>query len=99
MIALPDPPPGGYKTIVIDPPWPAVGGWGKHSEQGNRYDRMTAAEIKRLRVSDLAAEQSHCFLWATHRFLPIAFDILPWYGFQYAFTMVWHKPAGRQIAG
>ena len=60
---------------------------------------MTEAEIKRLRVADLAAEQSHCFLWATHRFLPIAFDILLWYGFQYAFTMVWHKPAGRQIAG
>ena len=96
---LPNPPAGGYKTIVIDPPWPAVGGWGKSASKGNRYERMTTAEIKGLRVDGLAAEQAHLFLWATQRFLPMAFDLLPWYGFRYQFTMVWHKPSGHQIIG
>lgn len=106
MIALPDPPPGGYKTIVVDPPWPCHSGWGKsnkgvksHPEVADRYPLMTEREIKRLPIGDLAADTSHLFLWATQRFLPIAFDILPWYGFRYGFTMVWHKPGGPQLIG
>ena len=102
---LPNPPLGGYKTIVIDPPWPCH--LGNQSETGllatprvgARYNLMGEREIKRLNINLLAAEDAHLFCWTTQRFLPLAIECLPWWGFKYHFVMVWHKPGGPKLVG
>ena len=107
MIILPNPPPGGYKTIVVDPPWPCHVSWGKaadkgvqaHTQVADRYPLMSVKEITRLPMSWLTADTAHLFVWATQRFLPDALNILPWWGFRYGFTMTWHNPGGPQNIG
>lgn len=107
MITFPDPPPGGYSVIVVDPPWPVhrkhnhesyIGVYGNAPIEG-RYNLMPLEEINALPVLELAAERSFVFVWTTQRFLPAALECLTAWGFQYRFTMVWHKPAGPQPIG
>ena len=107
MINLPTLPLGGYATIVVDPPWPVArhqnyrhytGVYGNYPIE-NRYSLLPLAEIKSLPVLELAAEKAFCFIWTTQRFLPAALECLTEWGFQYRFTMVWHKPAGPQPIG
>lgn len=90
---------------MVDPPWPCVNSWnGKGTDKGvkrggfvsDRYDLMTAGQLKRLDMSLLAADQAHCFLWTIQSFLPLGLELLSWWGFKYAFQMVWHKPGGPQ---
>lgn len=107
MINLPTLPLGGYATIVVDPPWPSqrhqnyqkhTGVYGNYPIE-NRYPLMPLEDIKTLPVLELAAERCLCFIWTTQRFLPAALECLTEWGFQYRFTMVWHKPAGPQPFG
>ena len=76
---------GGYKTIVVDPPW-KYGKWGKASiaPRGSNYepqdsimpyDTMTLDEIKALPVGKIAAENCDLYLWTTQKYLPVSFEI------------------------
>ena len=60
---------------------------------------MTLNEIDETPVWELAADDCWLFLWTTNRFLPDAFTCIENWGFDYRFTMVWHKTTGMQIPG
>jgi len=90
-------PQGTYHTIVIDPPWPAEKI--KRDCSPNQFDydyaTMTIEEIKALTFG-VCEDGCHIYLWATQKYLPVAFEILKHWGFNYIFTMVWHKSGGFQ---
>jgi N6-adenosine-specific RNA methylase IME4 len=95
--------PGGYRTIVADPPWnqkagPLAGGVGEgfvfKGKQVSRdlpYPTMNLKAIKALPIADLAASDAHLYLWATNKYLPDAFEVVRAWGFTYSTTLVWAK--------
>lgn len=94
-------PIGTFSTIVVDPPWPI-----KKIERAVApaqtksilfdYPVMALAEIKALKIKDISADDCHCYLWTTQKYLPYSFEILEGWGFKYVFTMVWYKSGGFQ---
>jgi N6-adenosine-specific RNA methylase IME4 len=90
---------GVYDVIVIDPPWPM-----KKIERDvapNQvefdYPTMTEQELRNLEIP--YADNAHVWLWTTHKFLPLALDLLEDWGLKYVCTFVWHKPGGFQPFG
>jgi N6-adenosine-specific RNA methylase IME4 len=80
-----------FGTIYADPPW-RYGNQVTRGSTDNHYPTMTVDEIAALPVGDLAAEQSHLWLWTTNGFLfecPRLFDA---WGFEFKSTFVWVKP-------
>jgi N6-adenosine-specific RNA methylase IME4 len=57
------------------------------------YPTMTGAELFAFgeTVNEKAADDCQLFMWATQRFLPLAFKLIEAWGFQYSFTKVWRK--------
>jgi len=87
---------GLYDVIVIDPPWPI-----KKIERdiaSNQvefdYPTMTIEEIEQINIS--YTDNCHIWLWTTHKFLPIAFNLLQKWDLKYICTFVWHKNGGFQ---
>tara|TARA_R110000824_G_scaffold84445_2_gene210649 strand:- start:121 stop:705 length:585 start_codon:yes stop_codon:yes gene_type:complete len=103
-------PAGGYKTILVDPPW-KYGKWGKASiaPRGSSYEpqnsnmpyqTMTVDEIKAMRVKEIAAANCELYLWATQKYLPAAIDVLNAWGFKYCQILTWCKePKGTGQGG
>ena len=77
-------PPGGFATILVDPPWPAQGGE-KH------YRTMSLARIKALPVGQLAARDAHLWLWTTNALLPTAYEVAEAWGFTVRSPLTWVK--------
>ena len=103
-VHLPEPPPGGYATIVIDPPWPYDTGRDfpgvmqtPSPDHPLHYAMMSLWDITALPIWYLAGPQCHLFLWTTQKFLRDAFPLCRRWGFQYRRLMVWHKSAGVQF--
>jgi len=81
---------GLYDIISIDPPW----NYGrKYDPEGSRvanpYPEMNNEEIKKIELP--LNDNAIVFLWTTHKFLPVAFDILNHWQLDYKATMVWDK--------
>ena len=93
-------PAGQFATIVVDPPW-KMGGFGfdHHYAASKTYQLMPLSEIAARPVDAIAAPDSHLFLWTTGRFLPDAIAMLPAWGFQYKYPLVWQKNGGPQLPG
>ena len=95
--ALPD---GTYDVVIIDPPWAM-----EKIERDVRpnqsalldYPTMSEAELQALSIPTGA--DCHVWLWTTHRFLPMAFELLDLWGLRYSCSFVWHKPGGYQPVG
>ena len=81
---IPGLPPGGFATILVDPPWPAQGGE-KH------YRTMSLARIKALPVGRLAARDAHLWLWTTNALLPPAYEVAAAWGFTVRSPLTWVK--------
>ena len=94
---------GKYRTIVADPPWeigdfPANFGY----ESGKRtpYSTMSLAEIKALKVGDLAAPEAHLYLWTTAGYLRDCYAVAEAWGFEPMYPLVWCKPPyGEGLGG
>jgi N6-adenosine-specific RNA methylase IME4/ParB-like chromosome segregation protein Spo0J len=89
-------PEGKYNVLVIDPPWPMekIERDARPNQIGFDYPTMTEDELARL---DLPfGDDSHIFLWTTHKFLPMALRLFICWDVKYILTMVWHKPGGFQ---
>lgn len=88
-----------YKTIVADPPWryKSTNPVCLPEKQPLTcsveyyYPTMSIAEIKDLKVSEVADQNSVLFLWATSPMLPEAFDVMKSWGWKYKTIITWHK--------
>ncbi len=105
---LPDLPavPGGWPTVLADPPWRFTNRTGKVAPEHrrlDRYDTMTHAEICALPVADVVAERSHLYLWVPNALLPEGLEVLRAWGYRYVSNLVWAKrrkdggPDGRGV--
>ena len=81
---IPGLPPGGFATILVDPPWPLQSGE-KH------YRTMSLARIKALPVGALAARDAHLWLWTTNALLPTAYEVAEAWGFTVRSPLTWVK--------
>ncbi len=103
---FPDSIRGPYKTILADPPWQFSNRTGKvapeHKRLG-RYGTMTLEEIKALPVSNIAAPESHLYLWVPNALILEGLEVMKRWGFTYKTNIVWHKvrkdggPDGRGV--
>ena len=82
--AIPGLPPGGFATILVDPPWPLQSGE-KH------YRTMSLARIMALPVGSLAARDAHLWLWTTNALLPTAYEVAEAWGFTVRSPLTWVK--------
>lgn len=55
------------------------------------YLGMPVTTICALPVASVASDNCRLWLWATSRFLPLAFDVVAAWGFSYRQALVWHK--------
>jgi len=90
-------PTESFRTIVIDPPWPIEKIL--RDERLHQYDldypTMTIEQIKLLSIPELAFKDGcHIYLWATHRFLPIAFEVFEEWEVNYECLLTWVKNVG-----
>ena len=81
---IPGLPPGGFATVLVDPPWPLQSGE-KH------YRTMSLARIKALPVGRLAARDAHVWLWTTNALLPTAYEVAEAWGFTVRSPLTWVK--------
>ena len=98
MIPFPD---KKYDIIVVDPPWPIkkIKRKSRPNQVKMDYSVMSIEEIANLQISNLAADNSWCFLWSIQKFLPTSFDILHNWGFKYQRTLTWDKQNGMCLFG
>lgn len=83
-----------FGTILADPPWQFQNRTGKVAPEHkrlNRYGTMTLDEICELPVSQIAADQSHLYLWVPNALLPDGLRVMESWGFRYISNIVWHK--------
>lgn len=85
-------PEGVFDVIVCDPPWPL---------DRLPYSTMSIEEIIAKSPATVAtiADDCHLWLWTTQKYLPIAFQVLEAWGFEYVCTFVWRKNGGMQPSG
>ena len=85
-----------YAVIYADPPW----AWGKAPlvDRGaartveKEYPTMQPDEIKALPVVSIAQDRAALFMWATSPKLPLAFEVMKAWGFEYkSCAFVWVK--------
>lgn len=77
-------PAGGFRTILVDPPWPAQGG-------ERHYRTMSLERIMGLPVAELAAPDAHLWLWTTNALLPRAYEVARAWGFTVRSPLTWVK--------
>jgi N6-adenosine-specific RNA methylase IME4 len=86
--------PGGYRTILADPPWRFTNRTGKVAPEHRRlarYATMSTDDICRLPVDGLTGSVSHLYLWVPNALLPDGLRVLESWGFTYKANIVWHK--------
>src|SRR5699024_1487366 len=65
--------PGGFQTIMADPPWQFSNRTGKVAPEHRRLDRystMKLDDILAMPVEDVAADNAHLYLWVPNALLP-----------------------------
>jgi N6-adenosine-specific RNA methylase IME4 len=97
---------GRYATILADPPWQFQNRTGKMAPEHKRllrYPTMELDEVLELPVSQLAAPQSHLYLWVPNALLAEGLEVMRRWGFMYKSNLVWYKvrkdggPDGRGV--
>jgi N6-adenosine-specific RNA methylase IME4 len=85
-------PKGPFRVIVADPPWHFVKRAKDPSQRGQvPYPTMTLEEIKAIRVTDIAYDDTILWLWTTNAHLPDAFGVIESWGFTSKTCLTWVK--------
>lgn len=92
--SVPDlPATSGYRTVLVDPPWPYDEGTRYKQTRPAHYPEMSLEQIRSLPVADLAASDgAHLYLWATNAFMRHAFSVVDAWGFEHRTVITWCKP-------
>ena len=80
-----------YQTVYADPPWPEYGGGKIKRGADQHYPLMKVSEIVALPVKELAANNSHLYLWVTNNYLPSGLEVMKAWGFRYITAITWLK--------
>lgn len=97
---------GKFGTILADPPWQFANRTGKVAPEHrrlSRYGTMTLQDILELPVPQLAARESHLYLWVPNALIQEGLDVMKRWGFTYKTNLVWYKirkdggPDGRGV--
>ena len=95
-----------FGTILADPPWRFQNRTGKMAPEHKRlrrYQTMSIDEIIAMPVKEVAAEQSHLYLWVPNALLSWGLEVMEAWGFTYKGNIVWYKtrkdggPDGRGV--
>lgn len=95
-----------YSTIYADPPWRFQNRTGKVAPEHkrlSRYETLTVDEIKKIPVSQVAADRSHLYLWVPNALLPEGLAVMEAWGYDYKSNLIWEKvrkdgqPDGRGV--
>lgn len=95
-----------FGTILADPPWRFSNRTGKMAPEHKRLSRyctMSNEEIMELPVSQVAAPQSHLYLWVPNALIQEGLEVMKRWGFTYKTNIVWFKvrkdggPDGRGV--
>lgn len=98
--------PGGFRTVLADPPWRFANRTGKVAPEHrrlDRYDTMTIDDICALPVPAVVADSAHLYLWVPNALLPEGLRVMEAWGFRYVSNLVWAKrrkdggPDGRGV--
>jgi N6-adenosine-specific RNA methylase IME4 len=87
-------PEGSFRTVCADPPYrfnEKQGGYGDGLAE-DKYESMATDEIAALPVADLAAPDSHLYLWTPATKVPDALLVCEAWGFRYVGLLTWVKP-------
>ena len=85
---------GDFGTILADPPWKFNNRTGKVAPEHKRlfrYETMTNEEIIKLPVNEIAAEQSHLYLWVPNALVGLGLEVMEAWGFTYKTNLIWYK--------
>lgn len=89
---LPPQPQGPFRVIVADPPWSYDNRADDAAHRAaNPYPSMPLDDIKALRVGDIAEDDSILWLWTTNAHLPVAFEVIRAWDFEYKTMLTWVK--------
>jgi N6-adenosine-specific RNA methylase IME4 len=97
---------GSFRTILADPPWRFQNRTGKMAPEHQRllrYPTLEMQEIYEMPVAQLAAGQSHLYLWVPNALLAEGLETMKRWGFTYKSNLVWYKtrkdggPDGRGV--
>ena len=96
---IPEPPPfptGTYRTICADVPWRFDTGGADFGDglAADCYPTMSLEEICSLPIGDLAAPDSHLYLWVPATKIPDGMKVMDAYGFRFVALLTWVKPSG-----
>ena len=95
-----------FGTILADPAWQFMNRTGKMAPEHrrlHRYKTMKLEEICTMQVSEIAAAQSHLYLWVPNALLAEGLRVMSAWGFTYKTNIVWYKvrkdggPDGRGV--
>lgn len=79
-----------YKIIYADPPWSYYLGGDRNAS--TKYDVMPLEAIKKMKVNEIADENSILCMWATCPLLDNCIDVVKAWGFNYVTAIfVWVK--------
>lgn len=93
-----------YKTVVMDPPWPAAG-YCNGTKKGRLKPGNERPAYKTMSIQEIAAipppldDDAWLFLWTINRFVHHAFHLIDAWNLRYRCFMVWHKPNGPKPVG
>lgn len=98
--------PGGFRTVMADPPWRFQNRTGKVAPEHRRLDRYSTLDLDAicaLPVQDVVAQNAHLYLWVPNALLPDGLRVMQEWGFRYVSNIVWAKrrkdggPDGRGV--
>jgi N6-adenosine-specific RNA methylase IME4 len=81
---------GKFRTLVVDIPWKSDTNWLGRSAP--KYAQMSREEVLALPVASWADDNCHLYLCTTRGDLPLAFECMAAYGFDYKDILTWVKP-------
>ena len=90
-----------YQIIYADPPWPVkkILRDCRPNQVEMDYPVMSVDDIKALPVVNIANDNASLWLWTTHKFLPMSFEVMTAWGFKYQRTITWDKQNGLCLFG
>jgi N6-adenosine-specific RNA methylase IME4 len=86
--------PGGFRTVLADPPWRFTNRTGKVAPEHrrlDRYDTLRTDEISDIPVATVLADTAHLYLWVPNALVSDGLQVLSAWGFVYKSMLVWHK--------